>query len=135
MKLLAQHTVFKLKDYVCNFECLTHCPFPDECIYDDPQMGDDYVVEYPEFFWWRYDHLTESQQHQLPEITPDSLDEFYPEPPNDAYRCPRCHSANVIIGESWIVCGNCKYNEPLIDFPENLPKIDDGEMIMRRLDS
>jgi hypothetical protein len=123
-----QDVIPGLEGYVCTFQCLTHCPFPDgPCIHDDPLIGWDLEIEYPEFFWWRLDHLTEDQKKELMEpgsdlmiITPDCLDEFYPEPPGNPYRCPRCLSTKVHFGAVWIMCLHCGYNEPLIDFPENV---------------
>ena len=128
------------EDYVCTFQCLTHCPFPDECIWDDPLIGMFDQIVYPEFFELQLEHLTETQEKELMEegsdlmiITPDCLDQFYPEPPGDVYRCPRCHSTDIIFGESWIVCGHCEYNEELFDFPDNLTKRDDLEEIIGKI--
>jgi hypothetical protein len=103
----------------CNFNCLTECPSPKICLYNDPDMGKNYEVKYPKFFWWRFNNLPDNKKPQ--ELTPDSMDSFYPELKNKTtYRCPRCLSVNIYIGEKWIICRNCDYNEPLIDFPENL---------------
>lgn len=94
----------------------------------DPDGCWDKVI-YPEHFWWRLDHLTEEQKQQLMEpgsdmmiITPDCLDEFYkePEPVGKVYRCNRCLSTDLDWQEYWIVCRRCGYDEPLIDFPENV---------------
>lgn len=101
----------------CNFKCLTECPSPGKCLYDDPQMGDWYKAEYPEFFWWRLDNLPEKKRPKL--VTPTSMEKFYKEPTGNVYRCPRCLSTNIHIGAIWIICRACRYNEPLIDFPEN----------------
>lgn len=128
MDLGKQETLPGFEGYVCIFQCLTHCPYPDgPCPYDDPDIGE--PIEYPEFFWWRLEHLTEDQKRQLMEpgldmmiVTPDCLDDFYPEPEpvGKVYRCLRCLSTKVHFGEVWIVCRHCGYNEPLIDFPENI---------------
>ena len=84
-------------------------------------------VTYPEHFWWRLEHLTEEQKRQLMEpdsdtmiIAPDCLDKFYKEPEGNVYRCPRCLSTRLDFGDVWIICEHCGYNEPLIDFPENV---------------
>ncbi len=114
------------KDYVCTFQCLTNCPVPSElCFWDDPLIGMFDGIKYPEFFGWRLEHLMEDQKKQLIEIgsdlmilTPDCLDEFYPESTGNVYRCNRCHSTNVIFSEDWIICQYCGYNEPRIDYPE-----------------
>ena len=107
----------------CTFQCLTNCPSPGVCIFDDPDVGE--PVEYPEFFWWRLEHLAEVQKRQLMEpdsdcmiLTPDCLDQFYLEPPGNVHRCRRCLSIDIVIGQDWIICRHCKYNEPLIDYPE-----------------
>ena len=125
------------EDYVCTFQRLTHCPFPNACIWEDPDIGMFERVEYPKHFEWRLEYLTEVQKRQLMEpgsdcmiLTPDCLDQFYPEPPGNVYRCNRCHSTKVVFGESWVVCRDCKYNEPLIDFPENIQRRDDLEEII-----
>ena len=136
----AQQPLPGFEDYVCTWQCLTHCPFPDNCIWDDPDMVKHPNVEYPEFFDWRLEHLTEEQKRELMAegsdmmiVTPDCLDQFYPEPPGDVYRCPRCLSTDIIFGESWIVCGHCEYNEELFDFPDNLTQRDDlEEIILKR---
>lgn len=130
---MPQNCLLGLEEYVCTFQCLTHCPIPDgDCIWSDPDIGCYDLVEYPEFFWWRLGHLTEEQKRVLIElgsdmmiITPDSMDEFYkePEPVGDIHRCRRCLSTNIHIRKVWIVCNNCGYGEPLIDFPENVGRI------------
>lgn len=83
-------------------------------------------VEYPEHFWWRLDHLTEDQKNQLKEpgsdmmiITPDCLDQFYPEPDPTGmtYRCNRCLSTDIDWQPEWIVCRHCGWSEPLHDYP------------------
>ena len=57
-------------------------------------------IEYPEFFWWRIDHLVQ------------------PEPDDPMqYRCPRCFSTKIDVSYPYIQCLHCGYDEPLIDFP------------------
>lgn len=122
-----QPTLPGLEDYVCTFQCLTHCPFPDsDCIWDDPDIGMFDQVEYSEHFWWRLEHLTELQKKQLTElesdlmiITPDCLDPFYlePDPAGKTHRCNRCLSVNLDWRPEWIVCKKCGWSEPLYDFP------------------
>lgn len=111
-----------LEGYVCTFECLTHCPLaPDGgCFWDDPDIGMFDLVEYPEFFWWRFEQMF-GDSDELLEITPDMMDEYFKEPEDSTRtRCPRCLSVQVDIGYPYIWCKNCGYNEPLIDFPENI---------------
>ena len=88
--------------------------------------GDWEKIEYPEHFWWRLEHLTEEQESQLKEpdsdmmvITPDCLDQFYPEPEpvGHAYRCNRCLSTEIDWQPEWIVCKKCGWTEPMYDFP------------------
>jgi len=120
-----QVTLLGMEDYVCTFQCLTYCPFPDgDCMWDDPDMGES--LEYPEFFQWRLEHLTDEQKRQLMEpgsdmmiITPDCLDQFYaePEPVEQVYRCNRCLSVNIDWQPEWIVCRCCGWSEPLHDYP------------------
>lgn len=72
----------------------------------EPTCGIFEEMEYPEFFFWRAMHGV------LPE------DDWTVNDPNPTdYRCPRCHSTEVIIGYPYIECQHCGYNEPLIDFP------------------
>lgn len=95
-----------LEGYVCTFECLTHCPLDDgSCYWDDPLIGMFDLIEYPEFFWWREDNKKLVRRE-----------------PKDSTRtrCPRCLSVQVDLGYPYIKCKNCGYNEPLIDFPENV---------------
>jgi len=104
-----QHPLPGLEDYVCTFQCLTHCPFPDgECIWDDPLIGCFDEVEYPEFFWWRIIH---EEECSIKHTEPDNPMQI---------RCPRCLSVEVDIGYPYIECQHCGYNEPLIDYPENV---------------
>lgn len=112
-----------LEGFVCTFQCLTHCPFPNEpCLWDDPDIGE--PIEYPPFFWWRLEYLTDWQKDQLKEsgsdmmiITPDCLDQFYPEPPGNVRRCPRCLSTDIDWQTEWIICKYCGWSEPLHDYP------------------
>ena len=117
-----QLPILGLEDYVCTFQCLTHCPLPDgSCIWDDPDLCKEAevdLVKYPEFFWWRFNNLPDSQKPAI--LTPDSMCEFYKKPEGDVYCCPRCLSTNIRFGEVYIVCDNCNYNEPLVDSPENV---------------
>ncbi len=115
-----QVALLGLEDYVCTFQCLTHCPLPpnQDCLWDDPGIGEDLEVVYPDFFWWRLNNLPEDKQPLI--VTPDSMDEFYKEPEGNVQRCNRCLSTNVHFGEEWIVCKDCAYNEPLYDFPDNV---------------
>ena len=103
----------------CEFKCL-ECPYPpgQDCVWDDPLIGMFDRIEYPEFFWWRFNHLPEKKKPYL--LMPDSMDEFYKEPEGKGYRCPRCLSTKVHFGDVWIKCKKCGYNETLIDYPENL---------------
>lgn len=91
----------ELESFRCFWKCL-RCPFPNEdCIWDDPSFPLD-VYEYPPHFFWR------AQNENL--VRPK------PEDPT-VCRCPRCFSTRIDIGYSYIKCLNCRYNEPLIDFP------------------
>ena len=83
-------------------------------------------IQYPEHFYWRLEHLTEDQKKQLMEpgsdmmiITPDCLDQFYPEPDPTGmtYRCNRCLSTDIDWKAEWIVCRHCGWDEPLHDYP------------------
>ena len=104
-----QHTIPGLEDYVCTFQCLTHCPFPSgDCPWDDPLIGMFDKVEYPEFFFWRVNHEDECSIKHI---------EF--EDPMQT-RCPRCLSLEVVVSYPYIECQHCEYNEPLIDFPKNV---------------
>jgi len=91
----------------CNFQCLSNCPLPpgQACLYDDPDIGMFDLIKYPEFFDWREDN----KKLVRPE----------PKDPTRT-RCPRCLSVRVSIGYPYIKCKNCGYNEPWIDFPENI---------------
>ncbi len=107
----------------CNFKCLTDCPVPpgsyrdSDCIYDDPDPNIFDRVEYPEFFWWRFDQIFCDYNGDLL-ILPDMMDEYFKEPEDKTQtRCPRCYSAHVDVGYPYIQCSHCGYNEPLIDFP------------------
>lgn len=107
------------EDYVCIFKCLTNCPLlpGQDCFWDDPAIGMFDLVEYPEFFWWRFERVFGDSEEFL-EITPDMMDEYFKEPEDKTQiRCPRCLSTEVIIGYPLFECKNCNYNEPLIDFP------------------
>lgn len=88
----------------CSFQCLSNCPLPPglDCIWDDPGIGSDNLIEYPEFTDWRWEH--EDLVKPEPEDTTQT-------------RCPRCFSTQVVIGYPYIECRNCGYNESLIDFP------------------
>lgn len=153
MSDLVQHVLPGFEDYACTDQCLTcklcpgvcsppdlsACPYP-QCLCPANDWGLEDEVEYPEFFGWRLEHLTAKQEKLLCEpgsnmmiLTPDCLDQFYPEPPGDVYRCNRCHSTNIVFGVSWIVCASCEYNEPLIDFPSNNRGRDDLEEILARI--
>lgn len=101
----------------CNWKCLTDCPIPDgDCYWDDPDIGTFDLVEYPEFFWWRFEQVFGDSKEFLI-ITPDMMDEYFKEPDDPiTTRCRRCLSAEVIIGYPSMECKNCGYNEPLIDF-------------------
>jgi len=106
----------------CNFQCLSNCPLPlnQDCLYDDPDIGMFDLVEYPEFFWWRFEQVFGNSSEFL-EITPDMMDEYFKEPDNPLQsRCPRCHSSRIVIGYPYIWCRHCGYNEPLIDYPQGL---------------
>lgn len=105
----------------CNFQCL-ECPLPPgvECLYDDPLIGIFEMTEYPDFFFWRFDHIFGDSDEFL-EITPDMMDEYFKEPADKTRtRCPRCLSIQVTFGYPYIECTNCGYNEPVIDFSENV---------------
>jgi len=119
--LPSQHPLSGFEDYVCTFQCLTHCPFPDgDCIWNDPDIGCYDLVEYPEFFQWRFQQIFGNSNEPLV-ITPDMMDEYFPEPKDPTQqRCPRCLSTEVVIGYIYIKCRHCGYNEPLVDFPENV---------------
>ena len=128
-----------LEDYVCTYHCvacklcpgvchppdLTACPYPQcLCPANDWGLGD--VIEYPEFFDWRLEHLTEDKKRLLMEtgsdmmiITPDCLNQFYgePEPVGQVCRCNRCLSIDIDWQPEWIVCKNCGWSEPLHDYP------------------
>lgn len=86
----------------CSYQCLTNCPSPDSCYWDDPLIGKFDLVQYPLFDEWRFlnEHL----------VRPE---------PEDPYqtRCPRCYSTDFHLGYPFMVCRNCGYEEPLIDFP------------------
>ena len=74
-------------------------------------------VEYPEFFWWRFEQIFGGSNEFLI-ITPDMMDEYFKEPDDPMQsRCPRCYSTKVSFGYPHIICLHCGYNEPLIDFP------------------
>ena len=74
-------------------------------------------VEYPPFFWWRFEQVFGDSNAFLI-ITPDMTDEYFKEPDDPmTSRCPRCYSTNIGFGYPYIQCFNCDYNEPLIDFP------------------
>lgn len=88
----------------CTWRCLSNCPLPPgmDCIWEDPDIGEFDLVEYPEYFWWREDNKKLVRR----------------EPKNSLRaRCPRCFSTKIVIGYPYIECRNCGYNEPLIDFP------------------
>lgn len=111
-----------LEGYICTFKCLTYCPLApgEDCLWDDPPIGMFDLVEYPEFFWWRFEQIFGVTKEEL-EITPDVMEEYFKEPEDPLQtRCPRCFSTQVTIGYPYIECRNCGYNEPLIDFPENI---------------
>jgi len=74
-------------------------------------------VEYPEHFWWRFNNLPEDKRPLL--VTPDGLDQFYPEPDPTGmtYRCNRCLSTQIDWQPEWIVCKSCGWSEPLHDYP------------------
>ena len=128
-----------LEDYICTYQCLdckvcpgvcsppdlSACPYP-QCPCPTYDWGLEGETEYPPFFWWRLDHLTEEQKRLLMEldsdimiITPDCLDQFYPEPDSTGktYRCNRCLSVDLDWQPEWIVCKKCGWSEPLYDFP------------------
>ena len=116
----------ELKDYVCASRCLSNCPFPDSCIWDDPDIGNFDQVKYPPFFVWRLEHLTDKQKRLLMEtgsdimiLTPGCLNQFYPEPEpyGKINRCNRCLSTELEWQAEWIVCKRCGYDEPLHDYP------------------
>lgn len=89
----------------CDFQCLTNCPMEPlgkDCLWDDPGIGMFDLYQYPEHTFWRWDH--------------EDLVRPEPEDPTQL-RCPRCFSTEFIVGYPYIECKNCKYNEPLIDFP------------------
>lgn len=105
-----------LEDYVCTFKCLTHCPLPPgrDCIWDDPGapfngFDDDFdalfEAEFPDFSWWREFN--------------EELVRREPKDPTQT-RCRRCWSIKVDVGYPYIQCRNCGYNEPLVDYPENV---------------
>ena len=74
-------------------------------------------VEYPPFFWWRFNQIFGDSEEFLI-ITPDMMDEYFKEPEDPlTLRCPRCYSTKFIIGYPDIKCLNCGLEEPLIDFP------------------
>lgn len=98
----------------CNFKCLTDCPLPPSlpCLWDDPVIGNKeydedplFDADFPDFSWWRWDN--------------EELAKSEPKDPTHT-RCRRCLSVKVDIGYPYIKCKNCGYNEPLIDFPENV---------------
>jgi len=107
---------FRLFD--CNHKCLTECPIPgQDCYWDDPLIGMFDLVEYPEFFWWRFERIF-GDSNEFLIITPDMMDEYFKEPEDPLQtRCPRCFSTQFIIGYPYMECKNCGYKEPLIDFP------------------
>ena len=77
-------------------------------------------VEYPPFFWWRFERIFGSSNEFLI-ITPDTMDKYFKEPDDPMQtKCPRCLSVRVNVVYPYIECRNCSYNEPLIDFPENV---------------
>ena len=89
----------------CNFQCLTNCPMEPlgkDCLWDDPEIGMFDLVEYPEFFFWQWEHKSL--------VRPEPKDPL-------KTRCPRCFSTKVTIGYPLIECKNCGWNEALIDFP------------------
>lgn len=95
-------------------------PLGKDCLWDDPDTGMFELVEYPEFFWWRFEQVF-GDSHEFLEITPDIMDEYFKEPEDPTQtRCPRCLSTQVVIGYPDIECRHCGYNEPLIDFPISL---------------
>lgn len=104
----------------CDFQCLTNCPmepFGKDCLYDDPDIGMFDLVEYPEFFSWRFEQIFGNSDEFL-EVTPDMMEEYFKEPEDSTQtRCPRCLSVEVTIGYPYMECRHCGYNEPLIDFP------------------
>ncbi len=122
-----------LEDYVCTSDCLncklcpgicsppdlSACPYP-QCLCPANDWGLVDKIEYPEFFWWRFEQIFGGSDEFLV-ITPDMMDEYFKEPEDSMQtRCPRCLSVEVDIGYPYIKCKNCGYNEPLIDFPENV---------------
>ncbi len=95
----------------CDFKCLSNCPLlPGEpCLYDDPDIVDRpgfddelFEAEFPDFSWWR-----------------EFNEELVKPEPEDKHkkRCPRCFSTEVTNCDQFIFCGNCGYNEPLMDYP------------------
>jgi len=101
-RLFDQKPLPGLEDYVCTFDCLEHCPLaPDGgCYYWDTFPLEN--IEYPEFDSWQDLH-EESVRSE-------------PENPLQT-RCPRCYSTKVTIGDTYIVCANCEYDEVLADYP------------------
>jgi len=74
-------------------------------------------VEYPEFFWWRFEQVFGNSDEFLI-ITPDMMDEYFKEPADPMQtRCPRCYSTKVVVGYPSIKCLDCSLEDPLIDFP------------------
>jgi len=89
--------------------------YPDEILFSLDGVVN--FVEYPEFFWWRFEQVFGKSEEFL-EITPDMVDGYFKEPEDPMQtRCPRCFSTRVDIGYPHITCKDCGYNEPLIDFP------------------
>ena len=111
-----QKVIPGLEGYVCTFDC-NHCPLePGEmCYWDDPgivdenPLADDYTFEaefhIEEFEYWRFLYPWR--------VKPEPADK-------NTIRCPRCYSFDLSIKDQYIFCNCCRYNEPLIDFPDNI---------------
>lgn len=111
----------KRQAQICDFKCNV-CKIPPPC----PRSGGNYedttnpredptsAGYFDEAFETEFHHEEfEAWRDNHPRLTRK-------EPAGNVHCCPRCRSTNIEIGETWIFCHHCNYNEPRADYPANL---------------